>query len=81
MNDRITIDRKIQHGRPVIRGTRVPVVRIVGGLGGGMTTEEVCREYGITEEDVRAALEYAAELIDFEQGHRLPAKRNQKPGF
>ena len=33
VNDRIVIDAQIQHGKPVIRGTRVPVVRIVGGLG------------------------------------------------
>ena len=40
MNDRIVIDPKIQHGKPVIRGTRMPVARIVGGLAGGMTFEE-----------------------------------------
>ncbi len=37
MSDRIVIDPAIQHGKPVIRGTRVPVVRILGGLAGGMT--------------------------------------------
>jgi len=73
--DRIVIDPEIQHGRPVIRGTRVPVARIVGGLGGGMTPEEILREYGITEEDLRAALRYAAELIETEQFHPLPTPR------
>ncbi len=34
MNDRSVIDPEIQHGKPVIRGTRVPVARIVGGLAG-----------------------------------------------
>ena len=56
MNDRIVIDPEIQHGKPVIRGTRVPVARIVGGLAGGMTEEEIMREYDITAEDIRAAL-------------------------
>ena len=37
MHDRIAIDSMIQHGKPVIRGTRIPVVRIVGGLAGGMS--------------------------------------------
>jgi len=41
MNERIVIDPEIQHGKPVIRGTRVPVARILGGLAGGMTLEEV----------------------------------------
>lgn len=72
MHEMIVIDPEIHHGKPVIRGTRVPVVRIVGGLAGGMTIEEVCREYGVTGEEVRAALAYAAELIDSEEVYPLP---------
>jgi uncharacterized protein (DUF433 family) len=70
-NERIVIDPEIQHGKPVIRGTRVPIVRIIGGLAGGMTQEEVAREYGISEEDIRAALIYAGELIEEEEFHPL----------
>jgi uncharacterized protein (DUF433 family) len=73
MNDRIVIDPKIHHGKPVIKGTRLPVVRIIGGLAGGMSIEEVCRDYEISEEDVRAALDYAAELIDKERVYPIPA--------
>jgi uncharacterized protein (DUF433 family) len=73
MNDRIVIDPCIQHGKPVVRGTRVPVARIVGGLAGGMTGDQVQAAYGITAEDVRAALEFAAEIIDREEHHALPA--------
>ncbi len=73
MNERIVIDSAIQHGKPVIRGTRVPVARIIGGLAGGMTREEVVREYGLSEEDVAAALSYATELIETETVHPLPA--------
>ena len=72
MNDRIVIDPKIQHGKPVIRDTRVPVARIVGGLAGGMNFEELQAEYGITAEDVRAALEFASQLVDEEEFHPLP---------
>ena len=72
MHERIMIDPKIHHGKPVFTGTRVPIVRVVGGLAGGMTIEEVCREYKVTKEDARAALEYAAELIDAEEVHPLP---------
>lgn len=68
MNDRIIIDPDIQHGKPVIKGTRVPVVRIIGGLAGGMTKEEIIREY----EDIRVALTYAGELIEEEELHPLP---------
>jgi len=40
----------------VIRGTRLPVTVVVGSLAGGMTFEEVQREYDLTADDIRAAL-------------------------
>ncbi len=64
---RITMDPKVRFGKPVIKGTRVPVEIVVGKLAGGMSVEEVAREYGITEEDVRAALQYAARLSSTEE--------------
>ena len=72
MNARIVIDPEVQHGKPVIRGTRVPVSRVVGGLAGGMTFEEVMRAYDVSEEDVRAALDYATEIIEGEVLLPLP---------
>ena len=72
MNDRIVIDPGLQHGKPVIRGTRVPVTRIVGGLAGGMTFEEVQKEYSVTDEDIRAALEFANQMVEQEEHHTLP---------
>ncbi len=74
MNERIIIDPEVQHGKPVIRGTRVPITRIVGGLAGGMTKEDIMREYEVSEEDVLAALSYATELIEKEEFHALPVK-------
>jgi uncharacterized protein (DUF433 family) len=49
---RIVIDPTIQHGKPVIRGTRVSVVRILGGLAGGTSIDEVMQEYEVTQEDI-----------------------------
>ena len=72
MNDRIMIDPEIQHGKPIVRGTRVPVTRIIGGLAGGMTKEEIAYEYAVSEEDILAALRYAADLIESETFHPLP---------
>ena len=74
MNDRIVIDAEIQHGKPVIRGTRVPITRIIGGLAGGMTNEEIIREYDVTEQDIRAALSYATQLINAEEFYALPVE-------
>lgn len=59
-NDRISIDPVICHGIPVIRGTRVPVRIVVGSLAGGMTPEEIRREYDISVDDIRAAEEFGA---------------------
>ena len=72
MNDRIAIDPKICHGKPVIRGTRTPVAIVVGSLASGMSFEDVQREYDLTNEDIRAALKFAGELIEQEQHHPLP---------
>lgn len=75
MNERIIIDPDIQHGKPVIKGTRVPITRIIGGLAGGMTEEEIVREYEISKEDIQDALNYANELIEEEEFYPLPEIR------
>lgn len=71
MNDRIVIDPGLCHGKPVIRGTRMPVAIVIGSLAGGMTFEEVEREYALTRDDIRAALKFAGELVEQEQHHPL----------
>jgi uncharacterized protein (DUF433 family) len=57
---RIVVDEEVRFGKPVIKGTRVPVELVVGKLAGGMTFEEVMREYDLTKKDILAALDYAA---------------------
>ena len=73
MNPRISIDPQVQHGRPVIKGTRVPVIRLLGCIAEGMTIEETAAEYRVTLEDIIAAVDFAAELVEQEQHHPLPA--------
>ncbi len=72
MNERIVVDPKICHGQPIIRGTRVPVSVIVGSFAAGIAREDIEREYALTAEDIRAALEFANALIEREQYHPLP---------
>jgi uncharacterized protein (DUF433 family) len=50
----------------------MPVSLIVGSLAGGMSFEDIQREYALTLEDIRAALKFAGELVDQEQHHPLP---------
>jgi uncharacterized protein (DUF433 family) len=72
-SDRIVIDPAVAHGKPVIRGTRITVSQVVGSLAGGMSFEEVQREYDLTAEDIRAALEFVNEIASEESFHKLPA--------
>ncbi len=65
MTNRIEVDPKICHGKPVIRGTRIPVRTILGSLAGGDTIADILRNFPeLTREDIVAAVAYAIELID-----------------
>ncbi len=63
---RVSVGPEIQFGKPVIEGTRVPVSVVVGAVAAGDSIESIAREYGITAEDIRAALSYAAKILDEE---------------
>jgi uncharacterized protein (DUF433 family) len=67
MTDRIEIDPAVMLGKPVIRGTRIPVELVLRKLAEGATTEELLDAYPrLSAEDVRAALAYAADTIAHE---------------
>ena len=58
----ITIEPDKRGGRPCIRGMRITVYDILGWLAAGMSFDEVIREYPeLTQEDIRAALAFAAD--------------------
>ena len=61
-------------GKPVIKGTRVPVDVVLGSLIGGMTYEEVEKEYGVKRDDIIAAIEYAAKFVIGEEIRPLKMK-------
>jgi uncharacterized protein (DUF433 family) len=65
---RIAIDPKIMLGKPVIKGTRLPVDIIVEKIAYGATTDDLKKDYPfLKEEDIRAALLYAAKRIANEE--------------
>jgi uncharacterized protein (DUF433 family) len=65
--DRITVDPDVLVGKPVIRGTRIPVYLIIGLIANGLTTKEILKEYPrLKEEDIKAALLYASKLVESE---------------
>ena len=72
--NRIRISPDVMGGKPVVKGTRVPVQVVVGSLAGGSSVDEICAGYGITEEDVRACLAYATEVLSQERLYALPRR-------
>jgi len=63
ISDRISVDPKICHGKPCIKGTRIPVYIILELLAGDTSPNEILREYPhLTKEDIKAAINYAAKL-------------------
>lgn len=63
----IILDTKIRHGKPTIEGTRITVEEVLGALAGGMTYAEAEKEYGVTREDIMAAVRYAAAWMQGEE--------------
>jgi uncharacterized protein (DUF433 family) len=65
---RIVINPKIMLGKPIIKGTRLTIEIIVEKLAYGETTEDLKRDYPfITEDDIKAALLYAAKRLAHEE--------------
>ena len=64
---RIVIDPDILVGKPVIKGTRIPVYLIIELLANGLTEKEILKEYPLLKtEDIKAALLYASKCLDRE---------------
>jgi len=65
--DRIVIDPDVMVGKPVIKGTRIPVYLIVEFVANGMTEKEIIHEYPqLRKEDIKAALLYASKCLERE---------------
>ena len=61
--ERISINPKVCHGKPCIKGTRIWVSLIVDNLAAGSSEEEILEAYpSLSREDIRAALAFAAEM-------------------
>ncbi|WP_297471226.1 DUF433 domain-containing protein [Thermococcus sp.] len=68
IDDRIEINPKKMGGKPVIRGTRIPVYFILELLANGWSFEEILESYPqLTKEDILAAIRYASMILKEEQ--------------
>jgi len=65
--DRVAVDPRILAGKPVIKGTRIPVSLVLNLLEHGYTFERIVEAYpNLTADDIRAALAYAQARLDRE---------------
>ena len=65
---RVEINPKIMGGKPVIRGTRIPVELILRKLGAGMTLEKILADHpNLRPDDIRAAQAFAADSLADEE--------------
>ncbi len=63
--ERISVDHRIMGGVPCIRGTRIPVARVVGMVAAGMTPDQIVADFPqLAAEDVQDALRYAAAAVE-----------------
>jgi uncharacterized protein (DUF433 family) len=66
-HERVTRDPKIMMGKPVIKGTRITVELLLRKCATGMSLAEIIETYPhLTEADIRAALDYAADYLAHE---------------
>lgn len=74
MNQHIEIDAKVMQGKPVIRGTRIPVELLLRKLAEGATTDDLLDAYPrLTIENIRSCLAYAASVVSHEEVFPLSA--------
>ena len=63
-HERIEINPQVMGGKPVIRGTRIPVELVLRKLGTGMTADAVIVDHPrLTHDDIRAAQAFAADYL------------------
>src|ERR1700719_4515010 len=63
-HERIEINPEIMGGKPVIRGTRIPVETVLRKLGAGMTAEAILADHPrLTRDDILAAQSFAADYL------------------
>ncbi len=66
--NRVVIDSEILFGKPIIKGTRIPVYLIIELLANGLTEDEILKQYStLKKEDIKAALLYASKCIQDEE--------------
>ena len=71
-DDRIVTNPQIMRGKPVIKGTRIPVYVVLNLLAEGYDTKKIIKDYpDLTRTDILAAIKYASQITSFEENRQL----------
>jgi len=63
--DRIVVDPEIMIGKPVFKGTRIPLYIVLDFLGDGIPEEEIIKIYpDLTSEDIKAAMKFVSLMME-----------------
>ncbi len=68
---RISVNPNVQHGKPCVAGTRIPVYAVLELLADGASFDEILRDFysDLTHEDIKACIRYATQLVKNEEVH------------
>jgi len=74
--DRICVEPKVLGGKPVIKGTRLAVEKIVELMAAGWSEQQIIENHpGVSHEDISACLFYASEVLKSERVIALASSR------
>ena len=77
----IEVNPAVMLGKPVIRGTRIPVELLLRKLSEGATEEDLLDAYPrLKRRDIRAAIAYAADTVAHEDTFPLPSRKSAAKG-
>ncbi len=71
MFERISVDPAIAGGKPIVRGTRIPITMVLELVEDNLTFDQIRRDYypQLTADDIKACIEYAKALVQGEEIH------------
>jgi uncharacterized protein (DUF433 family) len=73
LSENLSADPDVMHGKPVVEGTRVPVEVFLNTLTEGVSIEEISEECDLSEEQILAAVNFAADKTSKEEYRALEA--------
>jgi len=70
--NRIVVNPKVMTGKPIIKGTRIPVEQVLRLLAQGLSSDEILKDYPhLKKDDIMAALLYAAKVMGKDEVYPL----------